>query len=54
MKPVKEIGTTKRDETGTTTTFKPDKEIFKATKFNFDTVAERITRTCISQQRMLQ
>lgn len=40
--PVKQIGTYKGDTTGTKITFKPDKEIFKVTKFNFDTVAERI------------
>ena len=39
---VKQIGTYKGNQTGTTITFKPDVEIFKATKFNFETVAERI------------
>lgn len=39
---VKQIGTYKGDQTGTTITFKPDTEIFKVTKFNFDTVAERL------------
>jgi DNA gyrase subunit B len=39
---VKQIGTYKGDQTGTTVTFKPDHEIFKATKFNFETVAERL------------
>ena len=39
---VKQTGTYKGDQTGTTITFKPDTEIFKATKFNFDTVAERM------------
>ena len=39
---VKQIGTYKGDQTGTTITFKPDTEIFKATKFNFDTVTERL------------
>lgn len=39
---VKQIGTYKGDATGTKITFKPDNEIFKVTKFNFDTVAERI------------
>ena len=39
---VKQIGTSKGDQTGTTITFKPDAEIFKVTKFNFDTVAERL------------
>ncbi|KAB2847214.1 MAG: DNA topoisomerase (ATP-hydrolyzing) subunit B [Melioribacteraceae bacterium] len=40
--PVKEIGKTKKNETGTTITFIPDKEIFKVTKFKFETVAERM------------
>lgn len=39
---VKQIGIYKGDQTGTTITFKPDAEIFKVTKFNFDTVAERL------------
>lgn len=40
--PVKVIGKTKKNETGTTVTFKPDGEIFKVTKFNFETLAERM------------
>jgi DNA gyrase subunit B len=39
---VKEIGTYKGDQTGTKITFKPDSEIFRTTKFNFETVAERL------------
>ncbi len=39
---VKQIGTYKGDQTGTKVTFLPDKTIFKTTKFNFDTVAERM------------
>jgi DNA gyrase subunit B len=39
---VKQTGTYKGDQTGTTITFKPDSEIFKTTKFNFETVAERL------------
>jgi DNA gyrase subunit B len=39
---VKQIGTYKGEQTGTTITFKPDGEIFKTTKFNFETVAERM------------
>lgn len=39
---VKQIGTYKGDQTGTIITFTPDKEIFKVTKFNFETVAERL------------
>lgn len=39
---VKEVQTLKKAETGTTVTFKPDKDIFKATKFKFDTIAERM------------
>ncbi len=42
VKPVKEIGKTKKNETGTKTTFYPDKEIFKVFKFKFDTLAERM------------
>lgn len=40
--PVKQIGTYKSETNGTKVTFKPDKEIFKTTKFHFDTVAERL------------
>lgn len=40
--PVKEVQTLKKQETGTRVTFKPDKEIFKVTKFKFGTVAERM------------
>ena len=39
---VKQIGTYKGEQTGTIITFKPDGEIFKTTKFNFETVAERM------------
>lgn len=39
---VKQIGTYKGEQTGTKITFKPDPEIFKTTKFNFETVAERM------------
>jgi DNA gyrase subunit B len=42
VKPVREIGKTKKSETGTKTTFLADKEIFKAFKFKFDTLAERM------------
>jgi DNA gyrase subunit B len=42
VKPVKEIGIVKKNETGTLTTFKPDEEIFKTIKFKFDTLAERM------------
>ena len=42
LKPVKEIGKAKKGETGTTVTFFPDTEIFKATQFRFDTLAERM------------
>ncbi len=40
--PVKEIGKAKKNESGTKVTFKPDGEIFKTTKFSFDTLAERM------------
>ncbi|MGE5412317.1 MAG: DNA topoisomerase (ATP-hydrolyzing) subunit B [Clostridiales bacterium] len=39
---VKIVGKTKKDETGTKTTFFPDREIFKTGKFKFDTLAERM------------
>lgn len=39
---VKEIGTARKNESGTTVTFMPDKQIFKITKFKFDTIAERM------------
>ncbi|MCS7054039.1 MAG: DNA topoisomerase (ATP-hydrolyzing) subunit B [Ignavibacterium sp.] len=39
---VKQIGTYKGEHTGTKITFLPDKTIFKTTKFNFETVAERM------------
>ncbi|MGB8319257.1 MAG: DNA gyrase subunit B, partial [Ignavibacteriaceae bacterium] len=42
LKPVMEIGKAKKNETGTKTTFMPDKEIFKNTNFKFDTLAERM------------
>ena len=42
VKPVKEIGKAKKNESGTMTTFMPDSEIFKAIKFKFDTLAERM------------
>ncbi|MCW8812524.1 MAG: DNA topoisomerase (ATP-hydrolyzing) subunit B [Chlorobium sp.] len=42
VKPVKEIGKAKRGESGTSTTFMPDPEIFKATEFRFDTLEERM------------
>ncbi len=42
VKPVKEIGKAKKNESGTKTTFYPDKEIFKSFKFKFDTLAERM------------
>jgi DNA gyrase subunit B len=42
LNPVKEIDKAKKNETGTKTTFMPDKEIFKVTSFKFDTLAERM------------
>ncbi|MBI9072917.1 MAG: DNA topoisomerase (ATP-hydrolyzing) subunit B [Melioribacteraceae bacterium] len=39
---VKEVGTVKGKETGTKVTFMPDSEIFKSTKFKFETLAERM------------
>ncbi|GAB4287862.1 MAG: DNA topoisomerase (ATP-hydrolyzing) subunit B [Ignavibacteriaceae bacterium] len=42
VNPVKSIGKARKNETGTKITFKPDPEIFKATTFKFDTLAERM------------
>ncbi len=42
VKPVKEIGKTKRGESGTTVTFIPDADIFNVTEFRFDILAERM------------
>ena len=42
LKPVAEIGTAKKNESGTKTTFKPDDQIFKVTNFKFETLAERM------------
>ncbi len=39
---VKEVGKCKPTETGTKVTFMPDGEIFKSTKFKFETLAERM------------
>jgi DNA gyrase subunit B len=40
--PVKVIGEAKVDDSGTTTTFLPDKEIFSTIDYDFDTVSERL------------
>jgi DNA gyrase subunit B len=40
--PVKEIGTTKKSDTGTTQWFLPDTSIFKNTEYRFDTIADRL------------
>jgi DNA gyrase subunit B len=42
LAPVKEIGTVRKDDTGTSVTFKPDAEIFRTTEFKFDILAERM------------
>ncbi|HMU42811.1 MAG TPA: DNA topoisomerase (ATP-hydrolyzing) subunit B [Ignavibacteriaceae bacterium] len=42
VKPVQEIGKTKKNETGTKVTFMADNEIFKVTKYKFDVLAERM------------
>jgi DNA gyrase subunit B len=39
---VKEIGKTKKNESGTTVTFYPDDTIFKSTKFMFEILSERM------------
>ncbi len=40
--PVKEIGKVNKKESGTKVTFKPDPEIFKTTKFKFETLNDRM------------
>jgi DNA gyrase subunit B len=40
--PVKEIGKSKKEERGTKVSFMPDTEIFKVSKFKFDTIEERM------------
>ncbi len=40
--PVKQTGKTKKNDTGTKVTFKPDPDIFKVTKFNFEILEERM------------
>ena len=42
VKDVAVIDKVKKNETGTTITFIPDTDIFKTTKFKFDTLAERM------------
>ena len=42
VKPVKAMGKCKKNETGTKTSFMPDREVFKVTSFKFDTLAERM------------
>lgn len=42
LKPVKEIGKAKKNESGTKVTFMADKEIFQTTILKFDTIAERM------------
>ena len=39
---IKEIGKVKKGVSGTTVTFKPDGTIFNSTKFNFETLAQRM------------
>ncbi len=39
---VLEVGTVKKNDTGTIVTFIPDHEIFRITKFNFEIIAERM------------
>jgi DNA gyrase subunit B len=40
--PVKVIGEASEDDTGTTTTFLPDKQIFSTIDYDFDTISERM------------
>ena len=42
MYPLKEIGTCSEDETGTTVTFLPDKEIFEETVYDYDILKQRL------------
>jgi DNA gyrase subunit B len=42
VKPVKEIGKARKNESGTKVSFLPDSSIFKAVKFKFDTLTERM------------
>lgn len=39
---VKSVGKVKKDDTGTTITFKPDTDIFPETEFNFDTIVKHL------------
>ena len=40
--PVKQVGTAKKNNSGTKVTFRPDTEIFKSIKFDFEHLAERM------------
>ena len=40
--PVREVATTKKNDTGTTQNFKPDDEIFKVLEYRWDILAERL------------
>ena len=42
MYPLKEIGTCASDQTGTTVTFLPDKEIFEETVYDYDILKQRL------------
>ncbi len=45
MYPLQQIGTCRKNDTGTTVTFLPDGEIFEKTKFNADAVKSRLHET---------
>ena len=45
MHPLKEIGTCRKNDTGTEVTFLPDKEIFEKTRFKEDAVKSRLHET---------
>ncbi|MBE5964513.1 MAG: type IIA DNA topoisomerase subunit B [Lachnospira sp.] len=45
MYPLEQIGTCRKNDTGTTVTFLPDAEIFEKTKFNADAVKSRLHET---------
>jgi DNA gyrase subunit B len=49
--PVQEIGTT-RKRNGTTTCFKPDREVFKNLRFSFSTVCERLRELAFLNKKL--
>ena len=45
MYPLKEVGTCRKNDTGTTVQFKPDAEIFEKTYFKADAIKSRLHET---------